>query len=214
MNFHLFKQLTLVTLALFGLSHFAIAQEDNFTPPSLSTSDSNYKLRANDSISVVVFRIPEVGIQQRIDGKGKINIPLLGIEHVAGMTVREVEEYLRNRFIQEELLVDPQVIVSVTGYSGRFFHILGEVNSPGIKSFPNNQSSLDIKEVISMAGGFGDLAQKKSVRVTRRDEAGNENSFTINLTKLMEGKADRSTEEMKTLLVYPGDIIFVPERLF
>lgn len=76
------------------------------------------------------------------------------------------------------------------------FFVFGEVKKPGSYKMESDVAHTVIK-AISIAGGFTDMAAKKSIKITREVGA-----------QTMEFKADMHTQ------VQPHDIIVVPESFF
>jgi nucleoid-associated protein YgaU len=75
---------------------------------------------------------------------------------------------------------------------------------------------MNIIEVISRAGGFNPIANKKKVYVTRTfyDTLGNTKdtkTYEVNVDALSTGTIDASSRNK--FWIYPGDRIEVPERL-
>src|SRR5262249_49970426 len=97
----------------------------------------------------------------------------------------------------------PSVSVRVTEYRSRRVSVFGQVRSPGTFPYTENMS---IVEVISKAGGFTAMARKNSVRVTRGSGPGAERSEGAG-EEMGQGKAPN-------FLLRPGDVVFVPERVF
>ena len=85
-------------------------------------------------VEVSVYGEPNLSVSQRLDGQGRISIPLLGDIQLAGMNVRKAESFLESRFIEEEYLKNPQVTVRVTGYSVRQFFIFRPARGRGAES--------------------------------------------------------------------------------
>ena len=168
-----------------------------------------YRLSGGDQVAISVFGEADLAISQRIDESGKIVMPLLGEVVLTGMSVREAEEYIERRFIDEDFLVKPEVTVQLTGSRSRVFHIFGEVNSTGMKQFPPNRSTLSVIQAISLAGGLTQFAKSTEVRITRRDEDGKETIYKVNFRDIINGR-NRDEPEIEIL---PGDIIVVPERI-
>jgi polysaccharide export outer membrane protein len=90
--------------------------------------------------------------------------------------------------------------------------VLGAVRSPGVIPFPLEVNSMDIVDVISKTGGLAGIARGEAVRVTRLDEDGQETVSIVNVESLITGKGRRSDSDR--FLIYPGDVIYVPDRLF
>jgi protein involved in polysaccharide export with SLBB domain len=87
--------------------------------------------------------------------------------------------------------------------------VLGQVGKQGKQVLPPEAVTLTIVEAITSAGGFTRIAKGDAVRVTRKDERGGEQSFTVNVEKAIEGRASG-----EPFLLQPGDVVFVPERVF
>jgi polysaccharide export outer membrane protein len=174
---------------------------------------NDYRIGPMDEVLISVFGEPELTVTRRLDADGRVSLPLLGDTRISGHTTRSAEDFLEKRFIEEEYLISPQVTVSIVQYNTRQFYIFGQVQSPGAKLFPIEVESLDIIDAISRAGDFTDLAKRNGVRVTRTDESGREEILVWNLEGLIQGSGS-SKKNREKFRVYPGDIIFVPERVF
>lgn len=178
-------------------------------------ADAHYVLRPGDSVQVAVFGEPDLLAEQRIDPNGEVRLPLLGNFRLAGLSVRRAEEALEASFVEREFLRSPQVSVRVQQYMERSFVVLGQVRSPGRKQFPPERASVSIVDVISDAGGFTGVARGDSVRVTRVDpESGEEETFSVNVERIISGRGQNGSRDGPGFDIVPGDIIFVPERLF
>jgi polysaccharide export outer membrane protein len=71
---------------------------------------------------------------------------------------------------------------------------------------------LTVYQAIIRAGGFTDVAKGSAVTVTRIQPDGIKKIFTVDVDSLIKGKG-KTREHDDTLLLEPGDIIYVPERL-
>ena len=79
----------------------------------------------------------------------------------------------------------------------------------GPLEFPRDET-LTLSKAILRAGGFLDLADQKHVRVTRdgKDGAKDRQSFVVDVSRILnKGETD------KDVVLEPGDLIFIPERL-
>jgi protein involved in polysaccharide export with SLBB domain len=174
---------------------------------------ANYQLSIRDQIDFSVYDEPDLTASQRIDGHGQIRVPLLGTTKVAGMTIREAEKYLENAYIEKRLLRAPMVTIRVADYAPKEVAVLGAVSSPGKLTFPIEANSLAIVDVISQMGGFTDMARSDNVRVTRVTQGGRKVDFTVNVERMISGRGRGSSTETR-LEVFPGDVIWVPQRIF
>lgn len=190
-----------------------IATTSTINNLDLPATDPGYHLSNGDEIAVIIWGEADVSTDQRIDSKGVVRMPLIGDVNLSSKTVREAEKYLEQVFIDKKILRKPMVTISVRDYAVREVSVLGAVNSPGKYRMPKEAASIEIVELITSLGGFKPTAKADEVKVTRVDEAGIETVSTVNVEVMITGKgAGKNTP--KSFLVYPGDRIYVPERLF
>jgi protein involved in polysaccharide export with SLBB domain len=182
-------------------------------PAGSASTDPTYRLSSGDRLSVAIFGEPDLTAQQMIDRNGRVRLPLIGDVPVVGCTVREAESLIESTYRKEEMLKSPQVTVSMIAYAPREVTLLGAVRAPGAFQFPPDVVSLDIRDAIARQGGFTPVAKGDAVAVTRRQEGGRETTIIVNVDRMMYGRS-RKKDNVDTFLIYPGDRIFVPERLF
>jgi polysaccharide biosynthesis/export protein len=147
----------------------------------------------------------------RIDSQGKINLPLVGEVSVAGLKVAEAQATIENAYRDGRFLRAPRVTISVEEYASREVSIQGQVRSPGRYPLPI-EASMTILELVTRAGGFTDTAKGTSVRVTRIMPDGTKKNFEVDVESLIKGRKGANVSD-NSLILEPGDIIFVPERL-
>ncbi|MDD2763436.1 MAG: polysaccharide export protein [Opitutaceae bacterium] len=170
-----------------------------------------YKLTNADRLRITVFGEPDLSTISRIDARGNVNLYLIGDVHVTGSTVNEAQKIIEAAYRDGRYLRDPQVTISVEDYAPRTVTVDGQVKSPGSISLPA-ESTLTVYQAIIRAGGFTDIAKGSAVSVTRVLPDGTKKVFTVDVNSLIKGK-DRANIKDDTLLLEPGDIIYVPERL-
>jgi protein involved in polysaccharide export with SLBB domain len=139
----------------------------------------------------------------RVASDGTINYPLLGVVAVEGMTPSQVAESIAAGLRENEFLKKPQVSILVKEYTSKKISIFGQVKKPG--TFPH-QDGMSVVEAISLAGGFNAMAKKNDTTVIRIVQ-GNKKKFKVPVEAIGQGRAANFT-------IQPGDIIFVPERIF
>ena len=187
------------------------AQRASAAEEELEDPESSYVLNPRDSVTVTVYRHTDLSTAQRIDGNGRIRMSLIGTVEIAGKSIREAEDHIRERYRDERILRNAEVAITVEDYAPRYAAVMGNVESPGRILFPIEENRVDIVDIISQAGGFTRIARADRVRLTRVNADGEENTLTVNVQEMMQG-TDR--EDRSRVYVYPGDTIFVPERLF
>ncbi len=182
------------------------------TPAKADTKKSFiYKLTNTDRLRIVVFGEPDLSTISRIDARGGVNLYLVGDVRVAGCTVNEAQKIIESAYREGRFLRNPQVTISVEDYAARTVTVDGQVKNPGPISLPT-ESTLTVYQAIIRAGGFTDIAKGSAVSVTRILPDGTKKVFTVDVDSLIKGR-DRARVEDDTLLLEPGDILYVPERL-
>lgn len=149
-----------------------------------------YRLGPGDKIRVIVFRHEDLSGEFALDGTGSFSMPLIGEVRANGLTARELEQHLEQRY-GDGYLVEPKVSVEILTY--RPFYILGEVNKPGAYEYENGMTVLN---AVALAGGFTYRA-KQDIFLLQR---GGANATPVAVT----GNTP----------IAPGDVITVQERFF
>ena len=172
-------------------------------PRTAAIEPDDTTLGAGDVFSVRVYGEDDLSAQYRIAQDGTIDFPLVGRIEVEGREPTEVADLIAERLRSGEVLVSPQVSVSVEEYNSKRFSVMGAVAQPG--AFPMS-TGLTVVQAISLAGGFTPLASRNSVVVTRRVE-GELRRYRVRVDDVTQGEAD-------DVVVRAGDIVYVPERAF
>jgi protein involved in polysaccharide export with SLBB domain len=159
--------------------------------PSYSQALSQYRLGADDEISVSVFNEPDLSLTKtRVAANGTISMPLIGQIVVKGLTLDEVELKITKLYLGD-YLKKPDVSVSIVEY--RQFYVNGEVNKPGGYSY---REGMTIQRAVSLAGGFTERASRSKIKLMRENNSQNVISVDLNTP------------------VMPGDVITVEESFF
>jgi len=174
---------------------------------SAQTADSvsgSYILSPNDQIQIEVFQEYDLRTSAKISKEGTITFPLLGNVKLAGLTMSQATARL-TELLKRDFLVNPRVSMTVVNFSKKRFTVLGQVNSPGIKEMPD-QESLDLLEAIGMAGGYTRIANPGKITIKRR-EGGSESVIQVDGKAMAKGNG-------KGFQIKPGDTITVAESIF
>jgi protein involved in polysaccharide export with SLBB domain len=174
--------------------------------PLLAQGDSNYRLAPDDLLDFRVFQEPEMDAVIRVSGDGIAIFPLVGPVSIAGKTIGQATEMLRERYMAG-YLVNPQITLTVREYARKVFTILGQVQQPGSFAIKGG-GSISLLDAIGMAGGYTRIANPGKITVKRR-VGGQETVIRVDARKMASGKGADST-----FLVQPGDVITVGESIF
>jgi protein involved in polysaccharide export with SLBB domain len=175
-----YSMLILLSIILLSMAFASQAQELN-----------QYRLGADDEISVNVFNEPDLSLAKtRVAANGSISMPLIGQVVVKGLTIDEVEIKITKLYLGD-YLKKPDVSVSIVEY--RQFYVNGEVDKPGGYSY---REGMTIQRAISLAGGFTERASRSKIRLMRENNPNNVINVDLNTP------------------VKPGDVITVEESFF
>lgn len=173
---------------------------------SMEVLDDKKKLGANDFVSFRVVEDRDNDSQRlRVNDSGELEVPYIGLVPAQGKTCKELAFNIKS-VLEKEYYYHATVILAVDRVSdksrGRIY-VYGSVKSQGPQEVPPDENYTVSKAVIR-AGGFGDFANKRRVKVTRKDGK----DFTVDLKRVIE---EGHTEE--DVVLQPDDQIYVPQRL-
>jgi len=220
------KVITAFIIVVFVVSNFSlVAQETSPSPPaakavppdlpvtstvmrtnSMNVLDDKKRLGPNDYVS---FRVVEDRDEEsqhlRVNDNGELEVPYIGLVPAKGRTCRELA-YAIKAALEKEYYYHATVILAIERVSeksrGRIY-VYGSVKGQGPQEIPADES-YTVSKAIIRAGGFGDFANKRKVKVTRK----NGQDFTVDLKRVIEeGRTDED------LQLQPDDQIYVPQRL-
>ena len=171
--------------------------------PAPSTTSANatadYRLVAGDKLRIEVYKDTQLSQSLQVRPDGKVTLPLVGDITAAGRTSVELRDAIAKQL--EEYIAKPVVTVIVTETTPQVVYVTGEVNKPG--ALPLATGQMSIIQAIAMAGGFTDFANKKDIRVLRKNAAGMQ-TLRFNYKEAID---DESRREPLPLL--PGDTVIV-----
>ena len=173
---------------------------------SMEVLDDKKKLGSNDFVSFRVVEDRDNESQRlRVNDSGELEVPYIGLVPAQGKTCKELAFNIKSA-LEKEYYYHATVILAVDRVSeksrGRVY-VYGSVKSQGPQEVPPDENYTVSKAVIR-AGGFGDFANKRKVKVTRKDGK----DFTVDLKRVIE---EGHTEE--DVVLQPDDQIYVPQRL-
>jgi protein involved in polysaccharide export with SLBB domain len=160
------------------------------------------RLGIDDVFEVRVLGEKDLSDLYRIAADGTIDYPFIGRISVVGMRSGDVQALIAAQ-LADGYLKKPQVSVMVKEWNSRKVSVIGQVQKPGSVSYFTNMTIVD---AIAAAGGFTGIASKNSVTL-RREAKGSVQSRSYPVADISEGRAPN-------VVLRPGDILVVDERLF
>lgn len=170
-----------------------------------------YRLTITDRIRISIFQEEDLADIVRIDAQGNVKLKLVGDVKVAGLTASEAQRAIEQAYRDGRYLRNPQVTIAIEDYAPREVSIQGQVKAPGRFLLPI-ESTFSVVELVTKAGGLTDIAKGTAVVVTRITADGRKQTFTVNVDSVIRGKKGTDTDA-SDLLLEPGDIVYVPERI-
>lgn len=171
--------------------------------PPASTVDRT-TLGPGDVFQLKIVGEKELPEEYQVASDGTVDVPYIHTLQVEGLEPQAIARLIRERLIEEEILSDPIVVVSVKEYVSKRITLLGEVQKPG--SIPVSPG-LTLIQAVSMVGGLTSIANKEQVRLTRMGKDGTTSTVVLDVSAITEGNAP-------DIPLQPGDRIYVKERIF
>lgn len=184
----------------------------NAAPASLIgyVPDDKYKLRMGDRISMQIVEDREVPKSLVVGDSGEVDMVYLGRVAAADKTCKQLADELKAR-LEQKYYYHATVIIALDVANrvlGRIY-IWGQVRNQGPMDLSVNEN-LTVGKAILRAGGLGDFANKKRVKLVRG--AGPDGTAKLNVELNMVEILDEGKSE-KDLVLHPDDFIIVPSRL-
>jgi protein involved in polysaccharide export with SLBB domain len=160
------------------------------------------RLGVDDVFTVRVVGEPDLTGEFRVGVDGTIDYPYLGRLKILGKSPGEVQQEI-TRMLKDGYIRSPQVNILVKELNSRKIVVLGQVQKPGpVVYFPR----MTIVDTIAAAGGFTEIAAKNTVRV-RRERNGKVLTNNYRVADISEGR-------QPNVVMLPGDVVVVEERMF
>ena len=178
------------------------------TRASMTTDVNSYQylIGPGDSLSIFVWRNPEISGQFIVRPDGKLTTSLVEDIDVAGKTptmlAREIEEQLST------YINNPRVTVSVNGFKGPFgeqVRVIGEATNPSAINYSEHMTLLDLMIAVGGLTEFADGNNAKLVRVVN----GEKKTYEIAIDDLI-----RDGDISQNVDILPGDVVIIPEAWF
>lgn len=157
---------------------------------------TDYRLVAGDKLRIEVYKDAQLSQSLQIRPDGKITLPLVGDVAAAGRTSMELRDSISTSL--REYIANPVVTVIVVETVPQQVHVMGEVNAAGPQPLTG---PLSILQALAAAGGFTDFANKKDIRVLRKNGPGT--------TTLRVNYKDAISDGRQPLMLQAGDVVIV-----
>jgi polysaccharide export outer membrane protein len=180
----------------------ATAPADTRSDAQFQTRNPRYSIRSADTFEVNFELSPEFNQSVTVQPDGFITLKSVGDVYVAGQTVPELTQTLRNAY--GKILNDPLISVVLKDFEKPYFTASGQLNHPGKYELRGNTT---LTEAVAMAGGFNGDAKHSQVLLFRRV---NDQWLEAKIFNVKQMQKSGKLGEDPTLR--PGDQVFVPKN--
>lgn len=174
-------------------------------PALAASSDYRYVIGPGDTVTIHVFRNPDLSMTVPVRPDGKIAAPLVedlpAIGKDSTTLARDIEKAL-SKFIR-----DPVVTVVVTSFVGPYseqIRVVGEAAKPQVLSYKQKMTLLDVMIAV---GGVTDFADGNAASILRTAEGNKQ--YSVRIKDLLKRGDVSANVEMK-----PGDVVIIPQSWF
>lgn len=181
-------------------------QAKDIEAENLEPVSTEYEIGAGDTIEIFVWDHPDLSTNVEVRPDGRISTPLVEDLKAAGRTptqlARDIEELL------SEYIRSPIVTVIMQGFVGeqsQQIRVVGQAVEPRAIQYRQGMTLLD---VVIEVGGLSEFAAGNRAKIVRRLN-GKEIEIKVRLDDLVNrGRTDQN------VVMYPGDVLIVPESFF
>lgn len=167
---------------------------------------TSYQLCPLDVLNIKVFNEPDLDTVYKVSASGQIVMPLIGSVKVAGLTLSEAQNKIKELY-EHDYLTNANISIFVAEYAPRRVYVIGQVNRPGEVLFPNEEE-LTLSRAIANAGGTTRIAKDRSINVKRKLSDGSIRVFEVDLRSILNDK------NVTDFPLRDGDTIEVQESAF
>lgn len=176
----------------YNVSNFGVPDS-----PALVPLEAGYKIAPMDTLTVKVFKMPDLSGDYEVDLAGNISMPLIGELRAYDLTTAQFDDSLTHK-LSEKYLENPDVSVGIKSSTRRSVTVDGAVSHAG--SYPVNGPTT-LMQAVAAAGGAREDANIRRVAIFRTI-AGQRQAAAFDLQSIRHGQA-------KDPPVYAGDIVVI-----
>lgn len=167
---------------------FRLYTNDGFKLVDLTTLNENINVNSSD-----------LSLNYLVEPDGLVKLPLLGRVKVEGMTIKELQQYLEEKYAK--YYIEPFVLARVV--NRRVIVFSGDGGKGQVINLVNNNTTL--LEGLAMAGGIGNNGKAKKIKLVRGNPQ-NPDIYLIDLSTI-EGMKEAD------FILKANDIIYVEPQV-
>ena len=208
-NYFISRFICSVSIILMGLSLYGCGSTNSMgviLPDSSLDNESSYLIGPGDGLEIFVWRHADLSVNVQVRPDGKISTPLVEDILAAGKTPTGLARDLE--IVLSTYVKSPSITVIVSGFVGdvsQQIRIVGQAVRPQALQY---QQGITLLDVVISVGGLGEFAAGNRAKVIRR--IGQEQiTISVRLDDLIN-----DGDISKNIVMYPGDVLIIPESRF
>lgn len=208
-SFHSTFLAAVLALGVLSVSDVAQAQVSVPSPDHASLSQAEVLLKPGDRLNLTVAGFPDLSGEQMIMSDGTIQLPMVGVIGVAGLSSTQANAALTEAL--RPYVRRPQVALSVLSLSPLQISVTGEVLRPGPRTLSPAEAQADpitLSDALILSGGITPNADLRNIVIRRAALSGETASgqeVRVNLWQAIQQGA-----LVADVPIYDGDEIHVP----
>jgi polysaccharide export outer membrane protein len=175
---------------------------------SMNVLDDTRTLKVGDRLSVRILEDKNPPYALMVTDSGEVEVPLIGRIRVTDKNCKSLAYAIKGP-LERDYYYKATVIVGLDQAGNKSpgrVYVTGEIRTQGPMDIPPDET-LTVSRVILRAGGFGDFANQKKVKLVRTTGNTTVSKIVNCVLVFKKGRVDLD------LPVEPGDTIIVPARL-
>lgn len=198
---------------IFSLFLLLAAPQSPQPQAAAPTDQRLYIVGQNDVLTISVYDQPQLTGKYAVEADGTFTFPLIGRVRVGGLSLRGIEDELRNRLVRG-FLKNPQVSVAIEQYRSQQVFVMGEVERPGELQFTG---AMTLVEALARVGSTTERAGPEVQVVRPRDgtvvsqpatppagQSSDPEVIRVDLQDLLSGAIAQNVS------LRAGDTVFIP----
>ena len=134
-----------------------------------------YKLSVGDNVVIKIGEPIGIDLADKLNGKGNINLPIIGDISAVGLTVTDLEDLIKKTYVDKEITKVPPHVTVQTDI--KVYYIQGEVRSGGGR-YPL-LPPMTLTKAVAAAGGFTEWVKLKNLKIYRGNKI-----LTVDYTRI------------------------------
>ena len=166
----------------------------------------DYLIGPGDTVSINVWRNPEVSMSVPVRPDGKITTPLVEDLEASGKSATQLArdiELALGKYIQQPVVT--VIVTSFVSTYGEQIRVIGQAAKPQALSYRRDMSLMD---VLIAVGGITEFASGNKASIIRTVD-GKQQKVPVRLNDLI-----KDGDISANIPVRPGDVLVIPESFF